>query len=276
VNVNDVLLSHQRAELDSAVGWRLATIIAQLLVAGIAAISVYSNDGKVLLTLAIAGAILTIGWFYADRRYRRYRAAGDQARRLLLVSYGLAQGTTDIANFVDRFTAPVQDKHRSSVEDYFDTRAAAGGARLAEMIDESAFWTGALQGRSGERLTLALLMIAALAVIALLTTAHRTEFSTLIDIARVSLAFLVFLLSSDILGSAVSHREAALEIERIRLRLDASRARGFPIHDVLGLMADYDSAVEAAPMTLPWLYKTSGKRIRESWRTYKVARGIGS
>lgn len=276
VEIINRMLCHQRAELRRAEIIRLIAIMQQIIVATVAAVSVFYNESAFLLGLAVLGGIATGIWFFADRYYRRHRAAGDQARRLVLVTSGLGENVADPSTFSENCGADIENMKPLKIEEYFATRAAPGMKRLSEMLDESSFFTGALQRKSGEILKVLVFIIFTLSVLIVLSIALRASGDGALSSARVFLAFLVFLLSSDVLGAAIGHHEAGAEMARIRLRLDAARARNYPTGDVLLLMSDYNAAVEAAPLILPKLYRFNSDRLNKDWSEYKEFTGIGS
>ncbi len=270
------LLTHQRAELSRAEvlrGWSLAL---QFLVALVAAASVFSNDGEHLLVLAGIGVVVLSVWLVCDMYYRRHRGAGDQARRLLLVIRGLGEDVAELSVIQAGFAAPVSKLAPMSVADYFATTAPAGTTRIAEMVDESAFFTADLQRRSGEFMLLGMFFGMVGLVVAWLAFAPQLNGSTHVIAARIVLAFGVFLLSSDVLGAAFAHLRSAASMDAIRLRLSAARGRDYPLGDITQAMADYNAAVESAPLPLPGVYKRRRTELDRAWAEYKQATGIGA
>lgn len=272
----DVLLTHQRAELGRAEWFRGWSLALQFLVALLAAASVFSDDGAHLLALAGVGVLVLAVWLVCDTYYRRHRSAGDQARRLLLILHGFGEEVAELGVIQSGFTASVAKLGAVPIGDYFATVVPAGAGRVAEMIDESAFFTADTQRRSGE-LMLLILFFALVAVgLAWFAFAPQVDGSVRVITARVLLAFAVFLLSSDVLGAAFAHLRAAASMDAIRYRLSAARARAYPQGDVLQAMADYNAAVEGAPLPLPGVYQRRQDDLNRGWADYKRLTGIGS
>lgn len=269
------LLTHQRAELGRAEWFRGWSLTLQFLVALLAAASVFSDDGGHLLALAGVGVLVLAVWLVCDTYYRRHRAAGDQARRLLLIVHGLEEEVAGVAVIQAGFTASLAKLPAVGIEDYFATVAPAGAGRTAEMIDESAFFTADTQRRSGELMLLVLFFALVAVGLAWFAFAPHLEGSVRVITARVLLAFAVFLLSSDVLGAAFAHLRAAMSMEAIRYRLSAARDRRYPQGDVLQAMADYNAAVEGAPLPLPGVYRRRQDDLNRSWADYKRLTGIG-
>lgn len=270
------LLTHQRAELGHAEVLRAWSLALQFLVALLAAISVFSNDGGHLLALAGIGAVVLAIWLVCDGYYRRHRAAGDQARRMLLVTRGFDEEVAELGVIQAGFTASVSKLPPVSIESYFATTAPAGTTRVSEMVDESAFFTADLQRRSGELMLLVLFFGLVAVVVAWLAFAPQLNGSVRVIAARVLLAFGVFLLSSDVLGAAFAHLRSASSMDTIRLRLSAARSRPRPLGDVLQAMVDYNAAVESAPLPLPGIYQRRRTELDRAWVEYKQATGIGA
>lgn len=264
----DRFLKHQRAELARADVLRVLTLILQMAIAVIAAQSVFQNDANAQLTLAVEAGVLVVAWLILTRLVRRHRAAGDRARRIVLLTSGLGVCPADAGVLMESFSASTAKLPALSIDSYFDTRAGPGFRRLAEMLDESAFYTGYLQRRSGELMSFFLLATVFLAVGAWVTAAQEMNADTMVVTARVFLAFLVFLLSSDVLGAAIGHFEAARAMTEIRLRLNAAAARNHPQSDMTLIVTDYNSAVESAPMILPMLYKAEAAALSRQWKAY--------
>jgi hypothetical protein len=88
-------------------------------------------------------------------------------------------------------------------------------------------------------------------------------------IARVILALMVFVLSADVLGSWRLHRAAAEEIKQIRNRLMVADRANYPMPDVLLAFADYNSAVEGCPESVPFVYDWYQKDLEQRWADYQ-------
>jgi GrpB-like predicted nucleotidyltransferase (UPF0157 family) len=267
---NDRLLTHQRAELGRAQRLQLLVLLAQFLVALTAAISVYVNDNATLMIFAAVGFFLAGVWFALGRWQRAHRDAGEQARRVVLISSGLGitLSPEQRLRIFDKFTVSIVEKRLVREEEYFASRTVPGYQRLAELIEESAYWTRDLQKASATTLRWALLCVPIVIGGMLVISAPSISPDTNLSLARVLIAFLVFLLSSDVVGAMLGHRDAASAIDEILQRVETAVARGFPPGDVLLIASDYNAAVESAPFVLPWIYRLRSATLTRRWRTY--------
>jgi hypothetical protein len=263
-------VGYQRASFAKAQCLRVWVLLSQFLIAAIAAVSVFSNDSSLLLYLAAAGGVLLIIWLTATRSYRRYKTDGDQARRACLVLEGFPDTPSPAQLFQIYQSFNVDESVATQLADlhYFATTAAKGPSRLAEMLEESAFWTEKLQEESGRWMALFLALIAFVATICGLLLMPSNDTELRVSLARVFLALLPFFLSSEVFGALEGHRAAAHSICKLRLRLNAAQGRDAQMGDVVLLLLDYNAAVEAAPMNLPYLYELRKKRLGESWNAY--------
>lgn len=271
-SVAENFLRHQRAELDRAERLHVASLCLQFVVAVIAGIAVFTDDGETLLVLAILGGLFALLWMVVAQYGRRHRSAGDQARRVVLLASGLGHHSADAGMLMEAFGAPIAKTPRVEITKYFDSSSLPGPQRVGEMLDESAFYTGHLHRKSGEILTLFMLIVICASVLVWLAQASSMDDDAIVATARVFMAFLVFVLSSDIVGAAFGHFSAGQAMTRIRLRIGAAAARGYPHADILLLLADYNAEVEAAPMILPRLYNHQQKQLNERWRDYLAAK----
>lgn len=270
------LLGHQRAESNRAETLLIVMMVIQFLIAIVAAISVYSNDNKYLFFYAIAGFVLMLAWFFLSQRQLLHRSAGDQARRAVLLMSGLRlkPSAEQQLRIRDGFKVDIPFNMIRREESHFATREAPGNKRLTEMIEESSYWTRALQKNSSKAMTGLLFVFVAMVLSVSGAAVASLDSDKLISLSRVMIAVMVFMVSSDVLGLLLSYRSSASTIDEIFKRVDGVIARGYIKSDVLLLMLDYNAAIERAPATLPWIYKFSHSSLNRRWQAYVEAKLI--
>lgn len=270
------LLSHQRAESNRAEKLQLLMMLTQLLIAIIAAFSVYSNNNKYLFVYAIAGFGLMLFWFYLSQGQLSHRSAGDQARRAVLLMSGLEMEPSagQQLRISDGFRVAISPEMIRREEDHFATREAPSNKRLVEMIEESSYWTRDLHSKSYGVMAVLLFAFVAMVFGAGGAAVASLESDNLISLSRVMIAIMVFVISSDALGLLLAYRSSASTIDEIFKRVEAVAARGYGKPDVLLLMSDYNAALERAPITLPWVYKFSRAGLNRRWQAYIEAKSV--
>lgn len=267
------LVGYLRAEFAKASRLRVWLFFLQLIAAVPAAAAVLVPDryDDILYMLALAGAALLLIWWLINGRYLRVREAAQAARRaaLLLGGLGASLSPSEVQVLRERFTSSAAEAKAQEKEDYYATTLASGTDRLAEMLEESAFYSEHLQ-RCSARIMLCVVVFFALIFLVLglgvfPNAAHDTAYSAV----RVFLSMLVFVMSADVAGAFFAHRSAASSIRDIRQRLITADSAGYPEADVMLAFVDYNAAVEGAPENVPFTYKVYGEHLNERWADYQ-------
>lgn len=267
------LVGYLRAEFHKSGRIRVWLFFVQLLAALPAAVSVVIPDHEKMLlyALATAGVLLLVGWWVLNGFYVSTRSAAQAARRGALLLGGLRQplSASEVQNLRERFTVTSQCARDYEKADYYATKEPHGPARLAEMIEESALYSEYLQRKSAQVMGGILLLFAAVFLIIALVSVPTIERDTGMVIARVILALMVFVLSADVIGAWRLHSTAAGEIKQIRNRLMVADRARYPMPDVLLAFADYNSAVESCPESVPFVYDWYQKDLEQRWADYQ-------
>lgn len=273
---SDTLVGYLRAEFGKAAKLRIALFFLQLVVALPGAISVVvPDDAKIALyVLAIVGVALLGAWWVVNGLYVSARSAAQGALRAALLTGGLAQplSASAVQSLRERFTVSTAEAEENEHAEYYATNLPPGPSRLAEMLEESAWYSEHLQRVSSYAMLALLVCFGICFLIIALATTPFVERDSAFIIIRVFLAALVFVMSSDVLGAYRQHRSAAKEIRDIRQRLSIADRIGYPLPDVLLAMTDYLSAIEGAPESVPWAYKYCAKDLDAGWKQFQADR----
>ncbi|MBA3999381.1 GrpB family protein [Brevundimonas sp.] len=272
---HDQLLRHQRAELRDAEGYRGLSIGSQLTLTLLAAASIWVDDGALLAVIGAFGFLSAASMLWFNHLYRSHRSAGEQVRRLLQIVYGLGWPVANTALVCSECRASTKKLSTLTLKDYFATRAANGQQKLAEMVEESAFFTGRLHEWSGSIMWLVTVVPALAVFVGWAVWGWRQTGDVQIVAVRVILTFSAFLLTSGATAAALSHRRAAAVMLEIRQRLLASRGKALGRGRVVQLMTDYNAAVESAPLPTPYLYKALAGGLNRAWAKYKKDSSLG-
>jgi hypothetical protein len=137
------------------------------------------------------------------------------------------------------------------------------------MLEESAFYSEHLQRISATAMLCVLVFFTIVFVVIAFGVTPYVARDTGHTIVRVFLALVVFAMSADVIGAYRAHRVAAKEIRDVRQRLMIADAAGYPFADVLLAYADYHSAIEAAPESVPWAYAMQAEYLNQRWADYQ-------
>jgi hypothetical protein len=266
------LIGYQRGEFEKAARLRVWLFVLQLLVALPAAVAVVITDQQrdILYWLGVVGALLLLIWWVVNGRYTRVENAAQAARRGATLLGGLDEplSPAEVQALRERFTITEDEAQKCEMANFFATKLPPGPARLGEMLEESAFYSEHLQ-RISANVMLVLLGIFAAIFIVIAFSVPYVKPDTAQTIVRVFLAMLVFVMSSDVIGAYRAHRAAAQQIRDIRQRLMRADAADYPSTDVMLAFADYNSAVEGAPESVPKAYAMSAKHLNKRWADYQ-------
>jgi hypothetical protein len=270
----DHLVGYQRGSFNRASFWRNWSLTAQFTVAMPGVLSIFVVDPNTTYGLAIAGFILLIVAILLDRTYQHHRSAGEAARRATLIIDGLNYRPT--AEEKDALAGQLSlnsDKAAAlNLTDYFATTEAAGPARLLEMIEESAFFTRYLHMRSAWFMGTVFALTLMIVIIIVLSIIPSNATNINMVVARIVIALLVFLLSSGSLASFSGHTAAWSDAKSIQSRARLAKVRGASLNDALLIMADYNSAVEKAPLVVPMVHSLLSGKLNDRWSDYIKAR----
>lgn len=270
------LVGYLQAEFARASKLRVVLFFVQLAVAVPGAASVLVPDSKTFLlyVLAILSAALLFVWWVLNGMYTRARAAAQAARRAALLLGGLADplSPSEVQSLRERFTVTAAAARKCEKADYYSTKLPAGPARLAEMLEESALYTEHLQRYSSYAMLVVLLLFTAAFIVIALAVTPFVERDTVYIVIRTYLAMSVFVMSSDVVGAYRAHKAAANDIRDIRKRLMVADRAGYSSADVLLAFLDYNSAVEGAPESVPFIYAVCAKELDQRWHTYQADR----
>jgi len=270
----DELVGYMRAAFARSGFWRSLQLWLQFGVALAAGLAVFVSADVPTYYLALGGVALLAAWVWADASASGHRDAAEAARRALILWDGLGQQPSAAALFDLRQSFKANAAAAKALEDpnYYASSYPPGPRRLAEIIEESAFWSGDLQRQSAVFMGLAFGGMTVLLVGAALIVLPLAPNTLLLTLARLFLVFLVFVLSSDVWGTCFGHFSGARAIGAIGARLRAAGLAGFPEADVFLAASNYNAAVERAPMQVPITYRFNKKRLNELWIAYKEAR----
>lgn len=268
----DVLVGYLRSEFGRTAKIRVWLFIIQLLVAVPGAVAVVVVDVTTTYVLAVSGAFLLTIWWGLNFFYQRGRAAAQAARRAATLIGGLGRNISanEISSLRDKMTVSLETAKANAKGDYYATKLPHGSARLGEMIEESAFYSAELQKISANIMLLLIGLFALVFTLIAFSAFPFVEKGNVITILRIVLAIFVFVMSSDVIGAWALHRSATNSLNDIKSRLKVARIAGFPDTDVMLIMADYNSAIEAAPESVPYAYSCREESLNARWKQYQI------
>ncbi len=148
---------------------------------------------------------------------------------------------------------------------YFQSAAPPGPQRLAEMLEESAFWTLALQRASAKFMWMFCVFLIILCIAAIFAIVPHASGDQAMIYTRVICAVLIFIVSTDMVGAARGYTDTAHTLDRLLLRFESIKRAGFPEPDMFMFLSNYNATVEHTPLTLPFIYKMKRNKLNSVW-----------
>lgn len=264
------LVGRQKAEFNYAASVRTWIVRTQVGIGIIGAVSVFVSQDSATYVVSLLGIVLAGIWLLLTIRHAKCRGHAERLRRTTLIAGGLGVTVAGDEAFELSTMGCASDQEAARLVDpnYFATAQPAGTARLREMVRESAIWTATLARiASGETW----LLFGGLAVVGLGLLLSSILFLTLgkwVLLARVIFAFLVVVFSVDLLGAAIAYGDASIGARRIIDRLERTPKGSGELEQLMIVVSDYNSVVEAMPLFPRGLYGRHQKRLNEQYKLY--------
>ena len=262
------LVGLQRAEFAKAARLQQWILRLQCGIAVVAAIGVLFEAPIVSYVVAIVALALAAAWATAGWRYRTSRAQAERARRATLLMQGLGEAISEgeLRKLKLDFTVSVEQGRKCEDKNYYAAQEAPGLPRLVEMLEETCFWSCHLLRGSAQRSWIAFIAFVSVGLILFLVTVPVFDGDRLQGAARLLCVLLTFVVSTEVVGAALSYQDASGALSTILPRIEAVRASGNKTVDLLMILSDYNSAVEGAPMFWPGLYEKERDRLNQLWQ----------
>ena len=271
------LIGRQKAEFQLAAKLRTRVLQVQVVIGLLGVATVFTANDTLLYAAAVIGLVLALVWLGLTIRMAEVRSHAERIRRATMIAGGLGI-TLDGAEMLELANdgrASQADADKLHDPNYFATKAPAGVFRLVEMLEESAIWTTNLSKVAAREAWWTFGASVVVTLLALFGGLTFFKISQVQTVGRVFFAMLVVLLSADFLGSAISYGRVRHETQRVIDRLQRLKAQGTTLEAAMIVFADYNAAVEEAPVFSKGLYPLHAARLKADYQRYVAAKGPG-
>ncbi len=264
------LVGMQRAEFENASRLMAWMIVIQAAIIVVSLVGASASDTSVVYGSTIALLALTGLWLWTCYCYQSSRGGAEQARHATLIMEGLGEqiSAQELRDLESQLTVSRDRGRKFEDPNYFSSLARPGDARFARMLEQSAFFTFHLMKRSAGITWSVVIIILCAAFLLAVSLAPILPAQQHQDALRLFCVLLTMFVSSNIFLAAVAYTRSALTIKHLLVRLGAFNVDDHPRADLLLMFADYNSAVESAPMLLPGLYSRSRDDLNARWTEY--------
>ena len=265
------LIAFQRAEFSKAIRLQAWVLIVQVVIALLACLAVVFDGATAAYIFAVAALVMTGVWVAMEFRFRDSREQADRARRANVFSFGLKQALAPAIQeeISEGFSVTARNAEPFRDPDYYKSKAPPGPARLAEMVEESVFWSKDLMRESAKLALLWVCLCLLLAIGAMLALILLAQNGVMLAAVRVICTLATLVVSMGSLGSAIMYHRAAHALEKLLVRFQILELSNYPLADLMFAITEYYALVERAPMFFPKVYELRKPRLQKQWAKYK-------
>lgn len=264
------LVGYLRAEYGRSSKLRIASFFVGILVPIPAVVSVLVDEPSQLYTLAVLNFAALSIWLSVNYWYQNIQNAAHSARRAALIINGLGDGFSPVISRQLRENFTVTDARASEFEHhgYYSSTLPHGPKRLAELLEESAYFSSRLHQISANiMLAVMVFFVTTFCLIALISIPTTSNEVAMLGI-QIFLAATLFILSSDVFGAWIAHKRCARSTAEVSRLIEAVGNDEISATDVLLILESYTSAIESAPEIVPFVYRFCGNSISVRWGEY--------
>jgi hypothetical protein len=261
------LIGLQRVGFARAAWRQRATIVIQILIAIVASATVFVPEQYGAYLAALFVMLLGIGYAASSWFYKEARFLAERIRRITLFSGGLGTviSISERQDILARFSQEeLIEGEKLADPNYCASSSPVGSQRLAEMLEEAAFFTFhqfRLCAAISWTITGGLLLLSIFMLFSILPFVSVER--ALVGV-RVVCAMIILLLSNDFFGNSQDYTAALVIIKNVIARIETNKEAGYPLDHLLLIVGDYNSAVERAPMVLPGVYRLVRDKLNRS------------
>jgi hypothetical protein len=263
------LIGFQRAEFALAAKLQSCVIRLEIILMLVSCAAIFVTSDQVLYFLSLVSLLVAFLWGYCDYRHKSTRSVAEKARRatLFMGALGFTLSEHEYREIQMQFTATAAAAKKNADSTFFAAKQPSGLDRLAEMLEEAAFWSSHLLKYSARRYWWLTVSSAGLLVVLLVALVPFIPKHAVAIMGKVVCAILATLVSVDVLGRALLYSDGAEAVKCIQLRLQTFKASGNKeLGEILIIAADYNSAVETAPMFAGGLYEKHRDKLNALWK----------
>ena len=271
----DELIAIQLIAYDDAARLQRAVFWLSILIAFVGVSLIFTDGDNVAFALGAFALCIAILSAFLTNKLGNLRAFAERVRKATLLTKGLGSNLSGFERRKIRSDFPGSEKAVESRVDkgYYASEAQPGPKRLAEMLEESAFWSKHLLKKSAGKswLNFVLMSIVTVGIVlGYLQFGREQDASSNLKVIQVIMAGLTLLISRDLIGQALAYSGSERAVTDILARLQVLKARDESeiLEDLFLVLGDYNSAVESAPLFLPGLYRKYESELDELWKKY--------
>jgi hypothetical protein len=220
-------------------------------------------SGTATYLLGIGALIAAAFAFFLNARARECQGRANRARRACQLGWALdASPPATVSALLSSFSRKAREKSAPPVDldAYFATTQPPGPQRLFELIEENAFWTGALYRASAHRTQRWLVGYVAVLVIAAFAGLPATSDDDAATLVKMVVLALGLLLTTGQLARWRAWKGAAESLT------DVTSWKAPETAAMVSQFAEYHAAIIGAPPISDKLFAARREQLEDDWR----------
>jgi len=265
---NIKLLGLQRAEFQRAEKlqkWANRLQISNV-VASIACVII--QEILLVYTLSIISILLALAWFFMSEESKMSHSTAERARRAIVIRNGLGikLGSKPYSDLVMLFKASSDNARQWEDKEYFKSESEYGNQKLAEIVEESAFWSKFLLQEYAKNTWLHFSSVLVVSIIALflITFFDFTQLGK--TIGQIFCLILMWLITGNLFSKALKLTSSSSAVNSIEERLNNLIQGGEVKDDIIIYMSDYNSVIEGTPVIPSKIYLKNKDKLNCLWK----------
>ena len=262
------LLGYQRAEHEVAERRQSAATKIEVAILVVALAALLAPNGQYALVAALASLLLAAVWQILNGRSRRSHELAERARRAVVLDSGLGQPLVGKAysDLHAAFTPHPAVAKAFEDADYYTSTHAIGHERLADILEESAYWSKHLYKASAVRAWILLGAFLAVAISCLVLLAMSPFLETRVLGANSVCVILAWIVTGSELNDAIAYSMASRSVDDLEARLASTPAS---TENLLIELGDYNAVVQSAPTIPSAVYRRKQSELQSLWQQRK-------
>lgn len=257
------LLGLQRAEYEVAENKLNTAGKVQFIIVAVSIIAISTSHTWIVYLGSILNLFLVFVWQLLAYQGRKSHHIAERARRMVVLSEGLGIQISgkQYSDIRMQFTVSPSDGKKHENQNYYKANESPGNARLAEMLQESAFWSKHLLDRSSSRYWLLFVVTLLSAFVGLLLLYSVPN----LLIVQIFSVLLIWLITGGLFSDALKFTIAARAIDDVENRLDGYLSAQSLDKDLLVILGDYNAIVQEIPTIPSSIYYSLRDKLNKLW-----------
>lgn len=223
---------------------------------------------------ALAVLVIQATTWYTRQTAQQKQGVGDEIRRrgLLMDALGPYDQSYDLAELLAKISTSARDRALSkATSDYFASDAQYGLARLRDHLRENSFWNRRLFSEASKRGGWILVTITIVSVLVVFLAIALVPQDTAVNIVRIFVFSLTFLLGYTLLVDVLAWRSASTSIERLDRQLDAIKhlddsSLATQQGQIMTILSEYAVATSKIAPIPPTIYENNRDSLNKLWK----------